>query len=124
MEARNTKITWSVTTICACFMICTFPHKIYCYMTNSHGFTEVLFYNVTLGLQWAQYCCNFLMHGIQRNQIWNASLFYLDTKLSIVMHKNKITKKRETEFSVFSASQTLFSEKTEKTMDCTQLNSK
>ena len=37
LEARNTKITWSVTIICAFFMICTFPHNIYGYMTDRHG---------------------------------------------------------------------------------------
>ena len=113
LKARNTKITWNVTIICACFMICTFPHNIYGYMTDSHGHTEALFYNVTLGLQWAQYCFNILMHVIQRDQIWSSCLFYLDTKLSIAMNKNKITKRQSRKDS----------EKTIKTIDCQQLNS-
>ena len=73
LEARNTRITWSVTIICACFMICTFPHNIYGHMTESQ--LEALLYNVTLGLQWAQYYLNILMHLIQKDQIWSSCLF-------------------------------------------------
>ena len=89
LKARNAKITRTVSIICVCFMICTFPHNIYGYMVGNYDHYAVLLYNVTLGLQWAQYCFNILMHFIQKDQIWSACLFYIETKLHIVLNKNE-----------------------------------
>ena len=95
LKARNAKITRTVSIICACFMICTFPHNIYGYMVDNYDHCEVLLYNVTLGLQWAQYCLNILMHIIQKDQIWNACLFYIEIKLPMVLNKNNTLNKGE-----------------------------
>ena len=100
LKARDAKITRTVSIICICFMICTFPHNIYGYMVGNYDHYAVLLYNVTLGLQWAQYCFNILMHVIQKDQIWSACLFYIETKLQIVLKKNKSghkSKRRESE---------------------------
>ena len=81
-------------------MICTFPHNIYGYMIDSYEKNESYFYNVTLGLQWAQYFFNILMHIYQKDQIWNAYIFYVETKLCNVLNKNKPfneRKRKETE---------------------------
>ena len=86
LKARNDKITRTVSIVCACFMICTFPHNIYGYMVGNYDHYAVLLYNVTLGLQWAQYCFNLLMHVIQKDQIWNACSFYIETKLQIILN--------------------------------------
>ena len=85
LKARNAKITRTVSIVCACFMICTFPHNIYGYMVDNYNHCEVLFYNVTLGFQWAQYCLNILIHVVQEDQIWKACLFYIETKLNNVL---------------------------------------
>ena len=94
LEDRNSRITRNVSIICICFMVCTFPHNIYGYMEYDNRPIAVTFYNVTLGLQWAQYCFNIFIHVAQKDQIWNAHQLYIHDKIVPCLKINRSSVKR------------------------------
>ena len=76
MEERNKKVTWNILVLCLCYFICTIPHLVHGYFSDTRDHTEDNWYDVLLGVYWLQYGFNIVLYVLQRDQYWNAYKFY------------------------------------------------
>ena len=70
-------------------MMCTIPHVIHSYLTDTFDDDGDHLYDILLGVYWLQYGFNIALYVTQRAQYWNAYKFYVREKILPVFYKSK-----------------------------------